>query len=107
MVQVLIDDTTVCLRRVLLAKFLDIGVLRVGTVRQTQFPVLIRLIHDAVQHLDLELSPIVPQWNQNTDLRHIREDCLFLHFALFGIRKTAGAVGFHEALLMALVAELT
>ena len=107
MIQVLIDDTTIRLRRVLPAEFLDIGVLRVGTVRQTQFPVGIRLIHDAVQHLDLEFSFIVPQRNQNADLRHIREYRLFFLFPLLRIRKASGSVGLHQALLATLVADLT
>ena len=107
MIQVLIDDTTIRLRRVLPAEFLDIGVLRVGTVRQTQFPVGIRLIHDAVQHLDLEFPFIVPQRNQNADLRHIREYRLFFLFPLLRIRKASGSVGLHQALLATLVADLT
>ena len=107
MIQVLIDNTTFRLSRVLLAEFLDIGVLRVGTVRQTQLPVRIGLVHDAVQHLDLELSLIVPQRNQNTDLRHIREYRLFLFFSLRCIGKASGSVGLHQTLLTGLVADLT
>ena len=107
MIQVLIYDTTVCLRRIFPAKFPDIGMLLVGTVCQTQLPVGIGLVHDAVQHLDLELSLIVPQRNENTDLRHIREYRLFLFFSLCCIGKASGSVGLHQTLLAGLVADLT
>ena len=79
---------------------------RIGTVRQTQFPVLIGLVHDAVQHLYLELSLVIPQRHENTDLRHIGEYRFFLFLPLLRVGKASGTVGFHQALLVTLVTDL-
>ena len=45
----------------------------IGTVRQTQFPVLIGLVHDTVQHLYLELSLVIPQRHEKIGRASCRE----------------------------------
>jgi hypothetical protein len=93
-VEFAVDDPAVCACGILPADLPDIAVRLVGAVRQTQLPVLIRLVHHGIEHLDLEFPLVVPQGYQNADLYHAVKLRTPLLLCLLRRRKARRAVNF-------------
>ena len=61
--QFFINDSSIGTGCILFADFSHIAMGIIGAVRQAEFPVLVGLVHDRIQHFHLEFFLIIPKGN--------------------------------------------